>query len=171
MYANRLQVLLWKSVGGKRVLQKNPSTRAATLRFRQKCSYLRIPATADQVRAWVRDGNQVFVSMFYRESVASLAEALREEGLVVAVVDGSMSSADQETAIRQFQTGAAPVIVSTTTSAINLHTNELLLPENLTQDAWIAMRSLELLASAPATPPCPKCRAKKLRTWQRGARC
>ena len=67
--------------------------------------------------------------MFYRESVAALAETLREEGLVVAVVDGSMSSSDQELEIRRFQTGAAPVIVSTTTSAINLHTNELLLPD------------------------------------------
>ena len=131
-YRKEVGLPLWKSVGGRRVLQKNPSTRAAALRFRQKCSYLRIPATADQVRSWVREGNQVFVSMFYRESVASLAETLREEGLVVAVVDGSMSSASQEAAIRQFQTGAAPVIVSTTTSAINLHTNELLLPEKTT---------------------------------------
>ncbi|WP_084727922.1 helicase-related protein [Rhodococcoides yunnanense] len=125
----------WKSVGGKRVLQKNPSTRAAALRFRQKCSYLRIPASADQVRSWVRDGNQVFVSMFYRESVAALAETLREEGLDVAVVDGSMSSADQEVAIRSFQTGAARVIVSTTTSAINLHAGELLLPEKTVSTA------------------------------------
>ncbi|OZF50451.1 DEAD/DEAH box helicase [Rhodococcus sp. 14-2470-1a] len=128
-YRKELGLPLWKSVGGKRVLQKNPSTRAAALRFRQKCSYLRIPSTADQVRAWIRDGNQVFVSMFYRESVAGLAEALRDEGQEVAVVDGSMSSQDQEHEIRRFQTGAARVIISTTTSAINLHSNELLLPE------------------------------------------
>lgn len=128
-YRKEVGLPLWKSVSGKRVLQKNPSTRAAALRFRQKCSYLRIPASADQVRSWVRDGNQVFVSMFYRESVAALAETLREEGLEVAVVDGSMSSADQEVEIRRFQTGAVRVIVSTTTSAINLHSNELLLPE------------------------------------------
>nr|WP_256983235.1 DEAD/DEAH box helicase [Rhodococcus sp. 06-418-1B] len=128
-YRKELGLPLWKSVGGKRVLQKNPSTRAAALRFRQKCSYLRIPSTADQVRAWIRDGNQVFVSMFYRESVAGLAEALRDEGQEVAVVDGSMSSQDQEGEIRRFQTGAARVIISTTTSAINLHSNELLLPE------------------------------------------
>ncbi|MFC8177689.1 helicase-related protein [Rhodococcus sp. NPDC057297] len=128
-YRKELGLPLWKSVGGKRVLQKNPSTRAAALRFRQKCSYLRIPSTADQVRAWIRDGNQVFVSMFYRESVAGLAEALRDEGQDAAVVDGSMSSQDQEHEIRRFQTGAARVIISTTTSAINLHSNELLLPE------------------------------------------
>nr|WP_296774370.1 DEAD/DEAH box helicase [Rhodococcus sp. (in: high G+C Gram-positive bacteria)] len=128
-YRKEVGLPIWKSVGGKRVLQKNPSTRAAALRFRQKCSYLRIPSTADQVRAWVRDGNQVFVSMFYRESVAALAETLRDEGLDVAVVDGSMSSPAQETEIRRFQTGAARVIISTTTSAINLHSNELLLPE------------------------------------------
>ncbi len=134
-YRKEVGLPLWKSVGGKRVLQKNPSTRAAALRFRQKCSYLRIPATAEQVRGWVRDGNQVFVSAFYRESVAALAETLREEGLVAAVVDGSMSSSDQELAIRRFQTGEAPVIVSTTTSAINLHTNELLLPEQTVSTA------------------------------------
>lgn len=132
-YRKELGLPLWKSVSGKRVLQKNPSTRAATLRFRQKCSYLRIPSSADQVRAWVREGNQVFVSMFYRESVSALAETLREEGLEVAVVDGSMSSAAQETEIRRFQTGGARVIVSTTTSAINLHSNELLLPEKTTR--------------------------------------
>ncbi len=125
----------WKTVSGRRVLQKNPSTRAAALRLRQKCSYLRIPASADQVRAWVRDGNQVFVSMFYRESVAELSQSLRDEGLDVAVVDGSMSSAAQETEIRRFQTGAARVIVSTTTSAINLHSNELLLPEKTVSTA------------------------------------
>ncbi|MET4047557.1 hypothetical protein ABIB34_001960 [Rhodococcus sp. UYP5] len=125
----------WKNVGGRRVLQKNPSTRAAALRLRQKCSYLRIPASADQVRAWVRDGNQVFVSMFYRESVAELSQSLRDEGLDVAVVDGSMSSAAQEVEIRRFQTGAARVIVSTTTSAINLHSNELLLPEKTVSTA------------------------------------
>ncbi len=134
-YRKKVGLPLWKSVGGKRVLQKNPSTRAAALRFRQKCSYLRIPSSADQVRAWVREGNQVFVSMFYRESVAALAGALREEGLDVAVVDGSMSSADQEVEIRRFQTGAARVIVSTTTSAINLHSNELLLPEKTVSTA------------------------------------
>ncbi|MGU3435010.1 helicase-related protein [Actinomycetes bacterium M1A6_2h] len=115
-----------------RVLQKNPSLRSATLRFRQKCSYLRIEASAEQVRAWVKAGNQVFVSMFYRESVAALAQTLRDDGLAVAVVDGSMSSPEQETQIRRFQTGDATVIVSTTTSAINLHTNELLLPEGTT---------------------------------------
>ncbi|GGF99561.1 helicase [Rhodococcoides trifolii] len=115
-----------------RVLQKNPSLRSATLRFRQKCSYLRIEASADQVRAWVKATNQVFVSMFYRESVAALAQTLRDDGLAVAVVDGSMSSPEQEAEIRRFQTGDATVIVSTTTSAINLHTNELLLPEGTT---------------------------------------
>jgi hypothetical protein len=114
------------------VLQKNASLRSATLRFRQKCSYLRIEASADQVRTWVKAGNQVFVSMFYRESVAALAENLRDGGLAVAVVDGSMSSPAQEAEIRRFQTGDAAVIVSTTTSAINLHTNELLLPEGTT---------------------------------------
>ncbi|OAK51569.1 DEAD/DEAH box helicase [Rhodococcoides kyotonense] len=134
-YRKELGLPLWKSVGGKRVLQKNPSTRAATLRFRQKCSYLRIPASADQVRSWVREGNQVFVSMFYRESVAALAETLRDEGLDVAVVDGSMSSANQEIEIRRFQTGAARVIISTTTSAINLHAGELLLPERTVSTA------------------------------------
>ncbi|MBX5330455.1 DEAD/DEAH box helicase family protein [Rhodococcus fascians] len=128
-YRKEVGLPIWKAVGGKRVLQKNPSTRAATLRFRQKCSYLRIPASADQVRTWVKAGNQVFVSMFYRESVAALAQTLRDEGLEVAVVDGSMSSPEQEASIRRFQTGDASVIVSTTTSAINLHTNELLLPE------------------------------------------
>ncbi|MGB6179843.1 MAG: DEAD/DEAH box helicase, partial [Rhodococcus sp. (in: high G+C Gram-positive bacteria)] len=131
-YRKEVGLPMWKTAGGKRVLQKNPSVRAATLRFRQKCSYLRIPATADQVRTWVADGNQVFVSMFYRESVAALAETLRDAGLSVAVVDGSMSSPEQEAAIRRFQTGDAAVIISTTTSAINLHTNELLLPEGTT---------------------------------------
>ncbi|MDJ0393738.1 helicase-related protein [Rhodococcus sp. G-MC3] len=129
-YRKEVGLPLWKSVGGRRVLQKNPSTRAAALRFRQKCSYLRIQSSADQVRAWVRDGNQVFVSMFYRESVAALAKTLREEGQDVAVVDGGMSSPAQEAEIRRFQTGAARVIISTTTSAINLHSNELLLPES-----------------------------------------
>ncbi|SFA58519.1 Type III restriction enzyme, res subunit [Rhodococcoides kroppenstedtii] len=128
-YRKEVGLPVWTTSGGRQVLQKNPSVRAATLRFRQKCSYLRIPASADQVRAWVKARNQVFVSMFYRESVAALADDLRDGGLEVAVVDGSMSSAEQEVAIRRFQTGAAPVIVSTTTSAINLHTNELLLPE------------------------------------------
>jgi hypothetical protein len=84
------------------------------------------------VRTWVKAGNQVFVSMFYRESVAALADDLREGGLAVAVVDGSMSSPEQEAEIRRFQTGDATVIVSTTTSAINLHTNEMLLPEGTT---------------------------------------
>ncbi|KIQ20059.1 DEAD/DEAH box helicase [Rhodococcus sp. MEB064] len=131
-YRKEVGLPMWKVSGGKRVLQKNPSVRAATLRFRQKCSYLRIPASADQVRTWVKAGNQVFVSMFYRESVAALADDLRESGLAVAVVDGSMSSPEQEAEIRRFQTGDATVIVSTTTSAINLHTNEMLLPEGTT---------------------------------------
>lgn len=134
-YRREVGLPVWKSVGGKRVLQKNPSARAATLRFRQKCSFLRIPSSADQVRSWVKAGNQVFVSMFYRESVAALAETLRAEGLAVAVVDGSMSSPQQEREIRRFQTGEASVIVSTTTSAINLHTNELLLPEGTVSTA------------------------------------
>jgi hypothetical protein len=100
--------------------------RAALLRFRQKAGLLRVPATVDWVRAQVEADRQVVVSVEFVETAAEpIRAALADAGVPVAAVFGPDRS-DAEAERLRFQTGAAPVCVTTVTASISLHAGELL---------------------------------------------
>ncbi|NKS56205.1 DEAD/DEAH box helicase [Rhodococcus hoagii] len=130
-YRQEVGLPRWRMRGGRRVLERNPTGAAAALRFRQKASYLRAPMTAEQVAEWVRGGDQVFVSAFFSESSAAIAEHLADRKIASVIVDGTLASDEQARRIRAFQLGEVPVIISSIDSAINLHAGELLLPERV----------------------------------------
>lgn len=100
--------------------------RAALIRFRQKSSLLRVPASAEWVAAQVESGAQVAVSVEY---IDTGAEPLRErlEGLKVPVacIYGS-GRFDTEKERLRFQLGRAPVVIFTPSASLSLHAGEAL---------------------------------------------
>lgn len=101
--------------------------RTAVLRFRQKASLLRVPATVDWVQAQVEAGRQVAVSCeFIGAAAVPIADELRVRGLEVARIHGAVDGVqgDPEDERMRFQAGAAPVVVFTPSASLSLHANE-----------------------------------------------
>jgi hypothetical protein len=100
--------------------------RTAVLRFRQKASLLRVPATVDWVLGQIEDGRQVAVSCeFLGAAAVPIASGLEAKGVAVARIHGSDAPVrDLERERLRFQTGAAPVVVFTASASISLHANE-----------------------------------------------
>ena len=97
------------------------------LRFRQKCSLLRLGQTADLVEDRLAAGNQVVISVVFGETAQALVDKLggREK---VALVTGSVTGAAREAERVRFQTGEVKVVVCSVTEGISLHAGELGLP-------------------------------------------
>lgn len=100
--------------------------RALVQRFRQKASMIRADITAEWVIDRLERGYQVVVSV---ENVDTggvpIYEALTARGVDVARAYGTATDGlDLEAERRRFQTGKAPVIVTTRTEAISLHAGE-----------------------------------------------
>jgi hypothetical protein len=105
----------------------NMQGRAAVLRFRQKASLLRVPATVAWVRNQVENGYQVAVSCeFLGAAALPIAQALTAAGIAVARIHGSAAGEviDLEQERIAFQTGAARVVVFTPTASLSLHASE-----------------------------------------------
>jgi len=103
--------------------------RAAVLRFRQKASLLRVPATVDWVRNQVASGYQVAVSCeFLGAAALPITQALSAAGIPVARIHGSVHDEiiDLEQERMHFQNGSARVVVFTPTASLSLHANEQL---------------------------------------------
>jgi len=101
--------------------------RAAVLRFRQKASLLRVPATVDWIRHQVDSGYQVAVSCeFLGAAALPIGQALSAGGIPVARIHGSEDGEvrDLEQERMSFQTGSARVVVFTPTASLSLHANE-----------------------------------------------
>ncbi len=100
--------------------------RAAVLRFRQKASLLRVPATVDWVLRTVEAGRQVPVSCeFVAAAAAPIADAVEAAGVPVARIFGAAARESEAERLR-FQTGASRVVVFTPTSSLSLHALEQL---------------------------------------------
>jgi hypothetical protein len=97
---------------------------AAVLRFRQKASLLRVDASVQTIVDLIADGYRPAVSVQFLETLDALATALAGRGVAVAVMHGSQSPTERETARRRFQTGEAQAIVHTLVEGINLHATE-----------------------------------------------
>lgn len=99
--------------------------RAATTRFRQKASLIRVPGTVDQVVGLLENGRQVAVSVEYHESKDSLREALEAAGYDCAEFSGR-NTAEREAERIRFQRGTVPVMLFTVVEAISLHAGQQL---------------------------------------------
>ncbi len=100
--------------------------RAAILRFRQKASLLRVPATVAWVLRAVEAGRQVPVSCeFVGAAAEPIADAVEAAGTPVARIFGA-TARDGESERLRFQTGAAKVVVFTPTSSLSLQASEQL---------------------------------------------
>lgn len=103
---------------------KSANGLVARLRFRQKASLLRTAATADLALELLEQGQQVAVSVAFKETLAVLKEALEKAGHVVAAVHGEMTGPQKEAQRLDFQHGRATVCVYTVEEGISLHEGE-----------------------------------------------
>jgi SNF2-related domain len=98
--------------------------RVAKLRFRQKCSLLRVPGTAQLVADQLDAGRQVFVSVEFHDTLDALRADLAGRGIRCAVITGKVTGAAREAERLAFQRGQVKVVLSTITQSINLHAGE-----------------------------------------------
>ena len=96
----------------------------AKLRFRQKCSLLRAPATASFVREMLENGRQVAVSSEFLESLWTIEEELGKAGVVCSVIHGEITGDEREAERLAFQRGERRVCLFTVTESISLHQEE-----------------------------------------------
>jgi len=97
---------------------------AATLRFRQKASLLRVDATVQAIVDLVEDGYQPVVSVAFLETLDAIMDGLDRRRIAAVSIDGSMAPGDREQQRAAFQTGQAQTIVHTLTEGVNLHASE-----------------------------------------------
>jgi SNF2-related domain len=98
--------------------------RLAKLRFRQKCSLLRVPGTAQLVADQLDAGRQVFVSVEFLETLDALQATLAARRIRCAVITGEVVGAAREQQRLAFQRGQVKVVLSTITEGISLHAGE-----------------------------------------------
>lgn len=103
------------------------SALVAQLRFRQKCSLLRAPDTADFILDLLENNYQVAVSVFFRDSIDAMAKVLDAKGIPWAEVSGRTDAdGTRESERLKFQRGEARVVFFTVEEAISLHAGEVL---------------------------------------------
>lgn len=95
------------------------------LRYRQKTSILRTDTIAELTANWVEEGKQVYISCEFIETVDSLKEHLKAAKIPVAEISGRTTDQREQQRLL-FQTGKAPVILSTVVEGISLHAGETL---------------------------------------------
>lgn len=104
---------------------KNPKSGLTTnLRFRQKASLLKAPATADFVMDLLENKVQVAVSVQFIESLELIKSILEKKG--VSCVEYSGRIKDNEPERLAFQKGQAKVILFTTEQSVSFHAGEQL---------------------------------------------
>ena len=103
----------------------NPrSALAATLRFRQKGSLIRVEGTAAFVCELLENGHQVAVSVAFLETLTALRDSLARDGVECAALHGAMGASEREAERLRFQRGDARVVLFTVEEGISLHQGE-----------------------------------------------
>lgn len=95
------------------------------LRYRQKASLLKVDSMAEQVIEWAEEGNQIYISCEFSETMDKYREILEKKGIVVAEISGRTSSIREDERIR-FQKGEAQVVLCSVVAGISLHQEESL---------------------------------------------
>lgn len=104
---------------------KNPkSGLTANLRFRQKASLLKAPATADFIMDLLENKVQVAVSFQFIESLELIKGILEKKGIPCVEYSGRIK--DNEPERIAFQKGQAKVILFTTEASVSFHAGEQL---------------------------------------------
>lgn len=109
---------------GKRRLTGSDNPLTALLRFRQKASLLRVPATVDLVEDLLANHRQVAISVEFLETADTLIETLAAHKVTACRIAGADSTTDRERNRAAFQQGQIPVVVFTITEGISLHAGE-----------------------------------------------
>lgn len=94
------------------------------LRLRQKSSWLRIATTMATIEEFLDNGQQVAVSVAFRDTQDEIARLLRERGIDAALIHGSQSAGEKEDERLRFQRGDTPVVLFTVEEGISLHQGE-----------------------------------------------
>lgn len=95
------------------------------LRYRQKTSLLRVEPMIDNIVDSVNNGNQVFVSCQFVETIERYKEELLKKKISVAEFSGR-NTAEREDERLRFQRGNAQVMLCSTVAGISLHAEETL---------------------------------------------
>lgn len=104
---------------------KNPkSGMVINLRFRQKASLLKAPATAEFILDLLENKVQVAVSVEFIESLEAIKTALEKKGISCVEYSGRIKDNEKERIA--FQKGEAKVILFTTESSVSFHAGEQL---------------------------------------------
>ena len=96
------------------------------LRYRQKTDLLKVDGMVAQIKDWVDDGYQVYVSTEFMETVDEYARKLNKIGIATAEITGRVTGADRERERIKFQKGEAKVVLCTVVAGISLHAEESL---------------------------------------------
>lgn len=96
----------------------------ARLRFRQKSSLLRTEPTVNLALDLLEQGQQVAISVQFKETLNILRDAISDAGYAVAEIHGDLSPGDKERQRLDFQHGRSTVCIYTVEEGISLHEGE-----------------------------------------------
>jgi superfamily II DNA or RNA helicase len=102
------------------------SALAASLRLRQKSSFIRASGSVELARELLDNGHQVAISVAFLETLTAMRESF-ERGLGAvpcAVIHGGIPAAAREAERLRFQRGEARVVLFTVEEGISLHQGE-----------------------------------------------
>ena len=98
---------------------------AALMSMRQKAGLLKTPHVAEYVDYVVKDlGEQVVVSTIFHATAEALSEQLDAKNIPHVIINGKDSTESKEEKRLQFQTGSVPVVITSLTTGISLHSND-----------------------------------------------
>lgn len=114
----------WMKLPGNR---NDPKGRLVeTLRYRQKASFLKNGTLVDAIADFVEEGNQVYVSNFFKDSIDELKKNLEKKGIGVSELSGKVSADEFNENRLKFQRGTNQVAICSVVEGISLHAGETL---------------------------------------------
>jgi hypothetical protein len=108
----------------KKVKDKKLNPLVEALRFRQKTSLLKIDATVELILEHLEKGNQVAVSVEFKETQQKIVDLLKKKKVDAVMINGSQNATEKEENRLAFQKGDVPVAIFTVVEAISLHQGE-----------------------------------------------
>lgn len=98
---------------------------AAMMKMRQKSGILKAPHIVEYAKYCVEDlSEQVVISTIFHNTAEVLSSLLDDASLNHVVITGKDTHDDKESKRRAFQRGDVPVVVTSITTGISLHSNE-----------------------------------------------
>lgn len=98
---------------------------AEQLRYRQKSSLIKVEAMIDHVVDSVNNGNQVFISCQFTETIEKYQEELKKRKILSVEVSGRNANEREQERIR-FQKGEVQVVLCSVVAGVSFHAEESL---------------------------------------------